>query len=255
MHYIFPAAGLGKRFRDNGFQIPKPLIRVHGIALLVWAISNFPIKKHDQIWIISQKDHEIADYLKLEFPQLHQKCMFVTIDEITDGPATTVSLVAQKIQNNEPITIANTDQYVFRDLSEFTEISRNKRVCGSILTMEAMGNQWSYITKNLIGDVKYVVEKKQISNEATVGVYGFKTSASFMRAYSRMREVKDTVNNEFYVAPMFNYLIEANCKIVAHNIGKIDLEVFGTGTPADLSRFEQDLRLLEISKEVKKQWT
>lgn len=254
MNYVFPAAGLGKRFRDIGIETPKPLIRVHNVPLLIWAISNFPIKTNDQIWIISQSEHEIEIALKSEFPRLHKKCRFITIETITDGPATTVALAAQRISDNEPLVIANTDQYVFGDLLNFIEILNITDVCGSILTMEASGNQWSYISRGITGEVNFVVEKKQISNEATIGIYGFKTSKLFLNAYNRMREAKDLVNKEFYVAPMFNYLIDAKCEVVAKKIGKIGVEVFGTGTPVDLSQFERDQRLYSISKDIKAKW-
>ena len=48
---------------------------------------------------------------------------------------------------------------------------------------------------------------------------------------------KETVNVEFYVAPVYNELIENSLKIGTHNIGSVGSGMYGLGTPADLEKF------------------
>jgi len=45
------------------------------------------------------------------------------------------------------------------------------------------------------------------------------------------------VNNEFYVAPAYDQLIQEGRKIVVHNVGKEDAGMYGLGIPAELERF------------------
>jgi NDP-sugar pyrophosphorylase family protein len=252
INYIFPAAGKGQRFRDAGIDVPKPLILVNEIPLLIWAISNFDIKDTDQIWIICLKPHGIREFFARNYPSLRMRVKFIEISEITTGPATTVSLAINQINDSESIIVANTDQYVFEDLRNFSNSIRSKEFDGNILTMFAKGNQWSYITKDANNEVERVVEKKQISDEATVGIYGFSESIYFKKSYEEMVKSKDKVNNEYYVAPLFNYMIQANQKITSENIGKVGYEVMGTGVPDDLNIFKSDSRIKNLALEIKR---
>ena len=54
-----------------------------------------------------------------------------------------------------------------------------------------------------------------------------------------MIDKKIRVNNEFYVAPVYNEMIEAEKKIIFYNIGS---SMYGLGVPNDLKYFmEQDV--------------
>ena len=45
------------------------------------------------------------------------------------------------------------------------------------------------------------------------------------------------VNNEFYVAPVYNFLISNGAKIIYYNIGKDRDGMYGLGIPDDLEYF------------------
>ena len=251
INYIFPAAGKGQRFRDVGIDTPKPLILVNDIPLLIWAISNFDIRDSDQIWIICFKAHGIREFFTINYPALAKRIKFIEISEITNGPATTVSLAVKEIDDSESIIVANTDQYVFADLTDFSNSVRKGEFEGDILTMNATGSQWSYLTKDSNNLVDNVIEKKQISDEATVGIYGFSKSIYFKKSYEKMVNLNDRVNNEFYVAPLYNYMIQNNQKIISHNIGTVGNQVMGTGVPTDLNIFKNDSRIDDLKTLIK----
>ena len=59
MQYVIPAAGEGKRFAEKGFLDPKPLIKLHGIPLIVWVIANFTFEKGDSLLIVGRSNHKI----------------------------------------------------------------------------------------------------------------------------------------------------------------------------------------------------
>jgi hypothetical protein len=82
-----------------------------------------------------------------------------------------------------------------------------------------------------------VVEKRVVSNEATVGIYNYRRGRDFVRAAQAMIARGLRVNNEFYVAPAYNQLIAEGQKIVFHNVGKENDGMYGLGVPADLERF------------------
>lgn len=252
INFIFPAAGKGQRFKDAGVDTPKPLIQVNEIPLLIWAISNFEIRESDVVWIICLRSHGIKEFFAKNYPIFYNKIKFIEISEVTSGPATTVSLAINEVSNSEKIIIANTDQYVFADLIGFSDSVRSGEFDGDILTMSAEGNQWSYLTKNSHNFVDKVVEKEQISEEATVGIYGFSKSEYFKNSYEKMVSLNERVNNEYYVAPLYNYMVQENKKIVSHNIGQVGKQVMGTGVPKDLELFKRDPRIEKLGMQISK---
>ena len=88
-----------------------------------------------------------------------------------------------------------------------------------------------------------VREKEVISNEATVGVYNYKHGKDFVKYAHLMIEKNIRVNNEFYVAPVYNEMIDAGMKITYFDVGE---KMYGLGTPEDLSEFLKT----ELSKTV-----
>ena len=109
--------------------------------------------------------------------------------------------------------------------------------------MRATGNQWSYVTKDSDGFVSQVAEKKQISNEATVGVYAFSRASDLIWALDQMKKSEDLVNGEYYIAPSYNYLIKSGYKFTTNFIGDNGKAIRCTGTPQDLSYFLEDNRI------------
>jgi NDP-sugar pyrophosphorylase family protein len=243
MNIIYPAAGLGKRFKDEGIMTPKPLVLAKGVPLLLWAIANFPLTQDDNIFVVTLKRDSVPNYFKKYFPVYAKRINFIEIDELTKGPADTVLQVLSKVDASEPVIIANTDQYIFAEMESFLTRVRNKNNDGEIITMRATGNQWSYVTKNSNGFVSQVAEKKQISNEATVGVYAYSRASNLIWALDQMKKSEDTVNGEYYIAPSYNYLIKEGHKITTNFIGDNGTAIRCTGTPKDLSYFLEDKRI------------
>ena len=110
---------------------------------------------------------------------------------------------------------------------------------GIIMTMTAHDNKWSFIKYDTNGYVTEVREKEVISQEATVGVYNFARGAEFVSGAHDMISKNIRVNNEFYVAPVYNQLIEKGKKFRYYNIGSLQNGMYGLGVPEDLEWFLQ----------------
>lgn len=72
-----------------------------------------------------------------------------------------------------------------------------------------------------------------ISNHALTGLYHFKKAEDFIETAEHHFSNNIRVNNEFYIAPMYNYLIEKGRKFVIDEVS----EHFILGTPAELQTF------------------
>ncbi len=234
---LIPAAGKGSRFSDVGIDIPKPLIPIWEIPMLLWVIANFPLKSQDRVVVLSQSSHHIPAKLNKFLKNVSFVIEFVEIDFWTDGPAHSLEILLEDVSQDSPVICANSDQFVFEGLDAFTDAVRLGDTQGQILTMEASSNAWSYVGRDADGRVNRVVEKVEISNEATVGVYGWATSAICYEALAWQRSINQKVNNEFYVAPSYHQLIECNLEISTHSVGIHGKGVHGVGTPSDLEHF------------------
>ena len=234
---LIPAAGKGSRFSDTGIDIPKPLIQIWEFPMLLWVIANFPLKPQDRVIVLSQSSHAIPAKLSNFLKSVPFKVEFMEIDFWTDGPAHSLEILLSDIAPDSPVICANSDQFVFEGLAAFTNAVRLGNTRGQILTMEASSNAWSYVGRDTDGRVNRVVEKVEISKEATVGVYGWANSTVCREALAWQRSIDQKVNNEFYVAPSYHHLIERNLEISTHSVGIHGEGVHGLGTPSDLDHF------------------
>jgi hypothetical protein len=103
--------------------------------------------------------------------------------------------------------------------------------------MNATDSKWSYVERDSNGEVINVVEKVAVSDEATVGVYGWKSALIAKNAINAMKADGLKVNGEFYVAPSYNYLLKQGGKISTFCVGDVETDVHGLGTPEDLDLF------------------
>jgi dTDP-glucose pyrophosphorylase len=237
LQLLIPAAGKGSRFAEVGFHLPKPLIPIWEIPMLIWVISNFPLQRSDEVKVLCQKAHGIPRALQ-DFTQKFQcRIEFIEIDYWTDGPAHSLEILLDGVPDFSPVICANSDQYIFSGLTDFLTAVRDSKSQGQILTMEASSNAWSYIGRDKQGKVNRVVEKEEISREATVGVYGWDSATTLRSALAWQRVSGVKVNNEFYVAPSYQYLIEKNLNISTHSVGLHGVGVHGLGIPKDLAHF------------------
>ena len=114
---------------------------------------------------------------------------------------------------------------------------RSANYSGTILTMLASGKKWSYIGRDPNGNISQVVEKIEISAEATVGIYSWANLEILEKSITYLKSNNLLVNNEFYIAPSYNYLIAKNLPISCVSVGHHGDRVHGLGTPGDLNEF------------------
>ena len=236
LNIVIPMAGRGQRFVEAGYTVPKPLIPVHGTPMIDLVVANVRPRGEHRFIFICQKEHIDQFSLKSHLEELAPGCVVVEIPYVTEGAACTVLLAEEHIDNDEPLMIVNSDQYIRYSIEDYLAMQQGA-ADGLIMTMEADDPKWSFVRLGPAGEVLGVVEKQVVSNEATVGIYNFRHGKDFVRAARRMIEKDLRVNNEFYVAPVYNELIEEGKQIGLCNIGSVEGGMYGLGTPADLDVF------------------
>lgn len=237
LNIVIPMAGRGSRFSNAGYTTPKPLIPVHGKTMIQIVIENLrPTCEHKFIFIC-QNDHMQKYQLESLLSSLTAEPVIIGIDGITEGQACSVLLAKKWINNEMPLLTANSDQYIDASIDDYLAAMKERSLDGLIMTMKADSPKWSYARTDAQGLVVEVAEKKVISHDATVGIFGFAHGYDFVAAAERMMADDMRVNGEFYTAPCYNYLVRSGKRIGIYGIGSEGDGMYGLGIPEDLTAF------------------
>ena len=238
MNVLIPMAGAGSRFEQAGYTFPKPLIDVNGKPMIQRVVENLNIDAR-HIFIV-QKSHYEKYSLQHTLNLISPNCEIVQVEGITQGAACTTLLAKEFIDNDEPLILANSDQYVQWESNQFMYSCMADDIDGSILTFHSTHPKWSYAKLNKEGFVTEVAEKKPISDNATVGIYFWKKGSDYVACAQSMIKKNIRVNNEFYVCPVYNEALLLGARVKTFHIDKM----WGLGTPEDLDTFlKHDIHL------------
>ncbi|MFH7766813.1 glycosyltransferase family 2 protein [Acinetobacter sp. BSP-28] len=246
LNIVIPMAGAGSRFVKAGYVVPKPLIKIHGKSMIQLVVNNLRPNQPHRFIFICQAEHVKKYNLIQKLTQWAPSSVVVEIENQTEGAACTVLAAKEFIDDLNPLMIANSDQYVDICIDSYLNYLEINQLDGLIMTMKATDPKWSFVRLNEENLVSEVIEKKVISNEATVGIYNYARGCDFVEAAEKMIKDNDRVNNEFYVAPVYSRLIQQGRKIGIYNIGSEAHGMYGLGIPQDLDLFLS----LPISKKV-----
>lgn len=231
LNVLIPMAGAGSRFAQAGYTFPKPLIEVRGKPMIQVVVENLNIEAN-YIFLV-QKEHYETYNLKYLLNLIAPSCKIVQVDGLTEGAACTTLLAKEHIDNDAPLVMANSDQFVEWNSNECMYAFSADSIDGGILTFKATHPKWSYAKLDDGGFVSEVAEKKVISDEATVGIYYWRHGSDYVKYAEQMISKNIRTNGEFYTCPVFNEAIGAGKKIRVKNIEKM----WGIGTPEDLNYF------------------
>ena len=237
MNIIIPMAGNGKRFLDKGFG-PKPLIDIHGKPMFVVACDNLINIMNNEfsqiIFIINQWSSKMYG-LNFIINHFYPTAKVIILDDITEGAACTVQAAKTYLPLNEPVMTINCDQVISLYPNSLEEWKKRKKEFGAgimIFHNPERDPKWSFveISEGMIINVK---EKEPISNWATVGYYYWKKAIDMFNSIDQMILNNERVNNEFYIAPAYNYYIKNGGQVFPFKIKQIH----GLGTPEDVKKY------------------
>lgn len=229
-------AGAGTRFSQAGHTLPKPLIDVAGQSMISRVIHNLGTNHH--YCFVVQKD-VWADH-SAQLTEVAEKChhhTFVLTQGLTKGAAETCLKAEHMLDPSQPLMIANCDQIQDWNHHQFYDWFDHTPSDGTIITFNSNSTKNSYVLIDELGWVTQAREKEVISNLATTGVYVWRKAESFVAAAQQMMSKNITVNNEFYVCPVFNFNLMMGHKINTYHID----QHWPTGTPEDLTTYLQHL--------------
>jgi len=231
-------AGEGSRFAKEGYTFPKPLIDVRGKPMIQTVVENLDFDS-EYVFLVRKKHIEQYSGILDTLDRItNGRFNYIEVDGLTEGAACTALLAEKYIDNDESLLIANSDQFISYEPENFNTIKSLTNVDSIVFTFNDVHPKWSFVKTNSRGFVTEVAEKRPISNIATCGIYWYRRGSDFVKYAKQMIEKDIRVNNEFYIAPVYNELIQDGKSLIPFYVS----QMWGIGTPEDLKRFLEHYR-------------
>ena len=261
MNILIPMAGAGKRFVEAGCNLPKPLINVGNIPMVLRATKNLPFG--EKYIFITRNEFITSFRLDQELRKHFSNVEIITVNQITQGQASSALLAKHLINNETPLLIGACDNGMIFDIDKFTNLTspnssidaliftfrknptvrRNPQMYGWVLTEEDK--------RALQVSVKIPISDNVINDHAVVGTFWFKKGKYFVECAEEMISANDRINNEFYIDNCMNYLIKRKLKVYVFEIDKY----ICWGTPNDLKIYEYWQRYFNLPNHCEKKVT
>ncbi len=218
---VIPLAGQGRRFKSLGYELPKQMLKVDDLTAFEHSLKSMKMEEYKTYFIIRNDQTLLARFI-------HEICKnyeyeIVSIEGETRGSVETVLKIRDLVDPMSSFTIFTMD--VTFNPSFSPEVFPSE-ADGGLLTFKSNSVNYSYAKLLDDGTVIETAEKVAISEQAIVGVYYFKYSKYFFEFAQQMIFDENVSAGEFYIAPLYNYLISANLTIRAIPVD--EFYVFGT---------------------------
>ncbi len=236
MNIIIPMMGNGKRFKDVGYSLSKPLIRAHGKEILLWLLDSIDCKKNNVV-IVARSDIESERLSERLRSKYHDSVSIITLQEDTLGAAHTVRVALESglFDLEEPVIVCDSDTFYEKG---HVEDLHNVGNCIFYFEDEGSSPLYSYLALNGENVVK-IAEKEKISNFASVGTYCFESGKTALTHIQQIMNTGKMSKGEYYISTVFQAMIESGIEVKSKKVrNHICL-----GTPAQLQGFAPNKQL------------
>jgi dTDP-glucose pyrophosphorylase len=230
-------AGSGHRFKTEGYKEYKPMIDVCGKPMIERVIENLTPKYRDHRFIFvtlsNMTDERLLNILR------KPNSSIIMLPYMTQGATESALKAENLINNDERLLLSSCDQLVDIPIDDFIDASWFSD--GAYLTHHATELNHSFaITKKNSNEVIKIVEKpdKVVSTHAGIGPFLYRKGSDFVSAAKEMIKDDFKVNNEYYNAPVFNWMIKRGKKVTIYEIPNKQTHMLGT--PAELEEYVND---------------
>ena len=237
---MIPCAGLGKRFSDYGYKLPKPFIEVAGKPMLNQAIEDLPF--FSKMKLVFREETFNKYLLSSETKNKFIYSNIQTIKSKTNGQASTCLLGLENVDLSSPLMISACDNGLIYDNQRFQELTKDSSIdiiiwgCRNYPGARKNPEMYGWIEEEDF-IVKKVHVKKEYKNPKIdpiiTGTFYFKEAEIFKNSVEKLLKSGKKVNNEFYVDSSINMAIALGFKVIYF---EIDFYLCW-GTPNDLRTY------------------
>ncbi|WP_201536591.1 glycosyltransferase family 2 protein [Psychrobacter ciconiae] len=246
---VIPMAGLSSRFFKARFDVPKYQLKIGDDFVFDLALKSFERYFTTELFVIVLRDaFDAKAFAQSRLAALGIKNYLIKVlDFETQGQAETVLLGidSPKIADDEPLFIFNIDTFRY----DFSKPDFLPDCAGYLEVFQGDGDHWSFIKVDDKDNVIRTTEKERISNLCSDGLYYFANKKLYIDLLIKAKAQNLLVNNELYIAPIYNLLIEQGKSVRYHCI--TDDEIDFCGTPDEYNALlTNGLKRVQLKKAV-----
>lgn len=205
--------GIGQRFLNAGYKVPKPLLDFDGEPLIKHIINLFP--GENNFTFICNKNHleqtNLADVLEKSAP----KGKIFDVESHKLGPIYTVSKIFDQINGGEETIVHYCDVAKYWDYQGFLKHVHNRESDGALSAHRGFhphmlrGTNYALI-KAKDQCFEQLVEKKPLEDLdrefVSDGLYYFRTGDILTKYFQKVMDEKVEVNGEYYASVAYNLM-------------------------------------------------
>lgn len=208
IHLIMPMAGRGSRFNREGFDLPKPLIRIYGKPFFYWSARS--IEKFVDLAsldFVVLEEHAEKHSIDKEILRFFPSARIHVLPCVTEGAVVTCLKGIADIEDQFPVLFNDCDHlFQCSTFNEFCNRGKYEGIDGILLTFESDEPKYGFVGKDMTGNVVRTAEKRAISNEAICGCYYFRNKDIFSKSAD---EYLTKCNyNEYFMSGVYNVMID-----------------------------------------------
>jgi len=231
MNIIIPIGGIGQRFKDEGYDLPKPLISALGKPMIYHVIDSLYLESTDTVHIVYHnhlKEFNFETLIKFYFPKTNIK--FVSLDYLTKGAAETVLRGLETFTEdelNDNVLLLDCDTFYNDDI---VAGYKSAPIKNTIFYFNSTDPNPIYSYINLDGiTVTNIKEKIKISDNANTGAYGFENSRELKQYCTKVLDL----DKEVYISCVYEEMLKDNKTIIGGKIESFNC----VGTPLQLKTY------------------
>ena len=215
-------------------ELPTCLTQIGGLSLLERILEkSSELANANFTFVFSDNDakkyhlNKVAEILKPE-------SLSVLVPETTKGSLCTALLAASTLNQDSELLIISANELVDVDLVSVIDGFRSDKLDGGVLVFQSIQPRYSYVRLDDNGFVSEAAQRRPISQNATTGIFWFSKTADFVVGAKSLIRKDTTVDDAFFIAPVFNELILKSEKVGIHRIGVNDYRPLKTQKQIDL---------------------
>ncbi|MGL4419583.1 MAG: NTP transferase domain-containing protein [Gemmataceae bacterium] len=238
MQIVIPMAGLGQRFADAGYTLPKPLIPIDGVPMVVRVVQALPPAK--RVVFVVHPEHHAKFPLQQILTQAVPQAKIVVAPGLTAGQACSVRLAAPELDPTDAVLVAACDNTQVADLNAHAELIADPTVQATVwgfrgdprvlIKPTAYGWIRHLHTRVTCISVKVPISETPLADAAISGTFWFRTAQLMNDGIDALVAANRRVNNEFYLDSVPGLLVEQGTAVALFELQKY----IGWGTPEDL---------------------
>tara|TARA_Y100000768_G_C23986735_1_gene689344 strand:- start:2304 stop:3056 length:753 start_codon:yes stop_codon:yes gene_type:complete len=240
---IMPMAGLGKRFLNSDFKLPKPLIKINNKPMFIQSAKSMP-KSDLNIFICNKNLISNYKIQKIITKEYKKKFKIISVKRTTKGQANTCLLAEKYLKKNDKIFIHSCDsliKYNSKDLSKKIHSSdaiilTTKPNKIHLKNIKSYG--WVKCINNKISKItcKTKASLNPKKDFVIVGSFAFKNKTIFSKTIKSLFKSKKKINNEYYMDMVFSNALNKNY----HLSNLIVKSYISWGTPQELLKWKKN---------------